>query len=79
MRDYKLAWAVEAKQRDDEALTTILSKEVFQELIRFERWLYFDLKYYNVPGIPAGDPLYDQDLVYDEKPEYITWHDVCMK
>ena len=56
-----------------------MSKEVFEELIRFERWLYFDLKFEDVPGIPAGDPLYDQELMYDEVPEYLTFYDLCEK
>ena len=56
-----------------------MSKEVFEELIRFERWLYFELKFEDVPGIPAGDPLYDQELMYDEVPEYLTFYDLCEK
>lgn len=29
-------------------------------MIRFEKWLYFDLKYYQVPGIPKGENNYTQ-------------------
>ena len=41
--------------------------------------MYFELKFEDVPGIPAGDPLYDQDLMYDEVPEYLTFYDLCEK
>ena len=79
LRDWKLFWAVEAKQRTDGKLTTLLSTEVFEELIRFERWLYFELIFDSapIPGIPAGDPLYGQDLMYDEIPDSVTFFDIC--
>ena len=68
-RDWGIAIAVEAKVRSDQAFTTILSKKVFEEIIKFEQWLYFDIKYDDVPGIPAGDKSFenhpDQLLMYD--------------
>ena len=79
IKDWPIIWAIEAKQRTDGSVTTLLSKEVFQELMRFERWLYFDLEYCDVPGIPSGDPLYGKDLMFDEKPECVTWYDMCNK
>ena len=43
-----MSWFVmfEAKQAEDQPFTTLFTKEVFEEMIRFEKWLYFDVKYY---------------------------------
>ena len=52
-------------------------------MIRFEQWLY-TIKYPGTPpGIPSGNNSYpeypNQWLAYPEVPEYLTWHDMCMK
>ena len=62
----------EAKQTEDKPFTTLLSKEVFEEMIRFEQWLYFEVPYDDVPGIPRGENNYTQFpyqlLMYEEPP-----------
>ena len=52
-------------------------------MIRFEQWLY-TVQYPGIaPGIPSGNNSYpeypNQWLAYPEVPEYLTWHDMCMK
>ena len=51
---------IEAKQREDRPLNTLLSKEIFEELIKFEQWLYFEVIYDDVPGIPKGPNNYTE-------------------
>ena len=81
--NWDVTFAFEAKLRADAPLTTMLSIKMFEELIKFEQWLYFDLKYYDVPGIPRGEFLFDeypgQKLMYNSIPEYLTWYDMCYK
>ena len=73
----------EAKQAEDQPFTTLFTQEVFKEIIRFEKWLYFDLKYYQVPGIPKGENNYTQypgqQLMYEQPPEFLTFYDLCEK
>lgn len=52
-------------------------------MIEFEEWLY-NLEYpFEVPGIPSGNLEFPQDpamfLAYDEKPERLTFYDLCRK
>ena len=80
---------IEAK--DDPARTrkTLLTVDHFKEIERFHQWLD-RLEYSIVPGIPRGNPgagrpgnvfpeYPDQKLRYREKPETVTFHDMCRK
>ena len=55
-----VALMFEAKNREDRPFTTLLSKEMFEELIKFEQWLYFEVLYNDVPGIPMGSNNYTE-------------------
>ena len=78
-----LAVMMEAKKVPGSPQVTHLTKEHYKEMIRFEQWLY-TLKFTGeIPGIPTGNNSYseypNQWLLYPEKPEYLTWHDLCMR
>ena len=52
-------------------------------MIRFEQWLYFEVPYDDVPGIPRGENNYTQFpyqlLMYEEPPYRLTFYDLCTK
>ena len=72
---------MEAKVVHGTSRTTLLTKEHFKEMLKWEEWLY-NLEYTNdVPGIPYASKAtrFDPDIrfAYDEKPRAITFWDVC--